>query len=91
MEIIVIEQLIETKEIADIKDIEAGKKHFLDRKAGFYILMRNGKKHTFYQDIPYESYPSEISNIKSKWKVLMDKVISEWEKDKVEIKIFNID
>ena len=86
MKILVENKLIETKDIADIVDIEANKKMFLNREAGFKIIFLNGSEMVFKENIPYESYPSQISQKKEKWEKLMNKVKEEFMADRTEIK-----
>jgi len=91
MKILIQDKVVETKDIADIVDIEADKKMFLNREAGFKILFIDGiSEMTFKQNIPYESYPREIAEIKDKWKTLMSEVIKKWQSDKTEIEIFKL-
>jgi len=91
MSLIIVEgHKIETKDIFDIHEIEKYKKMFLNREAGFVIKMIGGKEHRFCQTIPYESYPSEISDIKDKWEKLRNKVVEQWEADKTELKVFKL-
>ena len=91
MIILINGKLVETKDIADIVDIEADKTTFLNREAGFRIIFINGIPNLdFKENIPYESSPRQISEIKNKWKVLMDKVIKKWHSDKTEIETFKI-
>lgn len=86
MKILVENKLIETKNIADIIDIEAGKKMFLNREAGFKIIFLDGSEMIFKENIPYESYSREIAEKKDKWEVLMNKVKEEFMADRTEIK-----
>lgn len=91
MQILVQNKVVETKEIADIVDIEADKKMFLNREAGFKIIFLDGiSEIVFKQNIPYESYPREISAIKDKWKKLMNDVVKKWQSDKTEIEAFKL-
>jgi len=92
MQIIVNGKVVETKEIADIVDIEAGKTMFLNREAGFRIIFLDPDTPdmVFKENIPYESYTSQISAIKEAWKQLMDRVVEQWKTDKTEIPSFNI-
>lgn len=92
MQILVNKKVVETTEIADIVDIEAGKSMFLNREAGFRIIFLDADTPdmVFKEDIPYESYPHQISAKKEKWKLLMNKVIEQWKADKTEIPAFNI-
>ena len=78
MKIIVNDKVVETKDIADIVDIEAGKKMFLNREAGFKITFLDDETPDmeFKENIPYESYPNEIAAKKEKWKVLINLVTS---------------
>jgi hypothetical protein len=85
MKIVISNKVVETKEIADIVDIEADKKMFLNREAGFKILFLDNTEMSFSEKIAYESYPREIAAIKSKWQLMMDKVIEKWQSDKPEI------
>jgi len=91
MKILVENKVVETNDIADIVDIEADKKMFLNREAGFKIIMLDGiTELTFSQNIPYESSPRQISEIKDKWGRLMDSVIEKWKSDKTEIQHFKL-
>ena len=92
MKILVQNRVVETTNIANIVDIEAGKKMFLNREAGFKIILLHGDALAmeFKEDIPYESYPNEISAIKEKWKVLQENVMLQWLSDKNEIPSFNL-
>lgn len=67
MEMIILGEKINTEEIDSIWDIERDKKMFLNREAGFIVKFKNGSTKCFKEDIPYESYPSEIAKIKIKW------------------------
>jgi hypothetical protein len=91
MKILVENKLIETKDIADIIDIEANKKMFLNREAGFKIIFLDGSEMVFKENIPYESYPSQISEKKEKWERLMNKVKEEFMADRTEIKSLKLD
>jgi hypothetical protein len=88
MQIIVLGEVIENKDITEIYDVERDKKAFFNRDAGFIIRFMDGSSKTFSERIPYESYPSEIREIKDKWSKLMDKVIKQWEEDKHKLKEF---
>lgn len=90
MEILVLNTKIETKDIVDIYEVERDKKMFLNREAGFIIEMIGGSRYTFSENIPYESYPSEISSIKSKWKKLREEVEAQWKQDKHDLKTFTL-
>jgi len=92
MKILVQNRVVETTNIADIVDIEADKKNFLNREAGFKIILLHGDilAMEFKQDIPYESYPHEIAAIKEKWRVLQEKVMQQWQTDKTAIPTFNL-
>ena len=91
MQILIQNKVVETKDIADIVDIEADKKMFLNREAGFKIIFLNGTpKMVFKQTIPYESSRNEISEIKNKWYSMMIKVIEKWQSDKTEIETFKV-
>lgn len=86
MKILIQNKVVETKDIANIVDIEADKKMFLNREAGFKIIFLDGSPEMeFKENIPYESYPHEICYKKEKWKELMNKVIEKWQADKTEI------
>lgn len=87
MKILIEETIIETREIANVYDVEAKKQMFLNREAGFFVVMIDGTKHKFSQDIDYDSYPSEIGRIKNMWHDKMVKVIEKWNQDKVEIPV----
>lgn len=90
MEILILNRKIETKNIAAIEDVEANKKYFLNREAGFVIHLIDGEKMTFKEDIPYETTPQGISRIKNRWNELQKKVSQEWLKDKRDILIFDL-
>ncbi len=90
MEIIVQNRKIETKEIVSITDIEVNKSMFLNREAGFIICFIDNKQLKFYQDIPYDSTPNEISRIKAKWNILQDSVYKKWQEDKIDIPTFKL-
>lgn len=90
MEIIVQDKKIDTKDIVDIIDIEKNKKMFLNRQAGFTIILVDKPSVSFWQNIPYESYPSEIADIKRKWRKLMDSVVEKWQADKNELPTFKL-
>jgi hypothetical protein len=90
MKILLENKLIETRDIADIVDIEAGKKMFLNREAGFRIIFLDGSELIFKENISYESYPREINQKKEKWEKLMNKVKEEFINDRTEIKSFKL-
>lgn len=90
MKILIEETVIETKDIADIVDIEKDKKYFLNREAGFKVIMLDGSINRFGENIPYETTPNGISNIKVKWSILMEKVIKQWQSDKTELLSFKL-
>jgi|GEM_PF-3897734 hypothetical protein len=90
MKIIVQGHEVETKEIWDIVDIEKGKTMFLNREAGFIIKITDKPDIRIGQKIPYESYPSEIAEIKSKWHKQMNLIIAAWNTDKSETQVFKI-
>jgi len=92
MKILVQNRVVETTNIAQIVDIEADKKNFLNREAGFKIILLDGDALAmeFKESIPYESYPHEIAAIKEKWRVLQEKVMQQWLADKSEILMFNL-
>lgn len=90
MKILVENRLIETKDIADIVDIEANKRMFLNREAGFKIIFLDGSEMVFKENIPYESYPRQITEKKEKWERLMTKVKAEFLKDRIELKSFKL-
>lgn len=90
MQILVQNKVVETKEIADIVDIEADKKMFLNRDAGFKIILLNGEVLSFIEPIAYESTPLDISYKKQKWARLMNDVKAKWQSDKTEIETFKL-
>lgn len=90
MEIIVQGHKIDTKDIWDIVDIEAHKTMFLNREAGFIIKLVGDKQIKIGENIPYDSYPSEISDTKRKWRKLEKEVREKWEEDKSDIPTFTI-
>lgn len=91
MEIIVLGQKIDTKDITAIYEIERDKKMFLNREAGFVIQFMDGTQKIFKEDIPYESYSSEISHKKELWRKLQDSVTKKWNEDKHQLPEFNLD
>jgi hypothetical protein len=88
MEIIVLGVKIDTKEITSIIDIEENKKMFFNREAGFVITFMDGSSKIFKENIPYESYTSEICNIKDKWSRLQKEITEKWDKDKHDLQEF---
>lgn len=90
MNILIEDKIIDTLQIADIYDIEANKKMFLNTEAGFVILMMDGSNHKLSEIIPYESRPSEIYEIKNRWKKLQDDITEKWNSDRVPIPTFKI-
>ena len=89
-EIIVLGTKINTKEITAIYEIERDKKMFLNREAGFVIMFMDGTHKTFKENIPYESYSSEISAKKERWAKLQKEVTEKWEKDKHQFEEFGL-
>ena len=89
MEIIILGQKIETKEITEIFEIERDKKMFLNREAGFVIVFMDGSRKVFKENISYESYPSQIFSKKEKWERLQKEVEDKWQKDKHHLEEFN--
>ena len=81
MEIIILGKKIDTKDITEIYDVERDKQRFLNREAGFVIRFMDGSSMIFKEDIPYESYISEISFKKEKWHNLQKQVTAKWESD----------
>jgi len=79
MEIIFLGEKIDTKEIKAIWEIEKEKKMFLNREAGFVIDYMDGSTKVFKENIPYESYPSEIAFKKQKWSKLQKEITEQWE------------
>lgn len=90
MEIIVLGQVIDTKKITEIYEIERDKRMFLNREAGFVIVFMDGSKKTFGERIPYESYASQISHTKSVWAKLQKEVTEKWEQDKHDLPVFEL-
>lgn len=90
MEILIQDKIVETKDIVDIYHVERGKKMFLNRDAGFIIVLRNGEKLQFSENIPYESYPREIIAVYEKWDSLRKAVYEKWQSDKLEIPTFKL-
>jgi hypothetical protein len=82
MEIIVLGEKIDTKEITAIWEIEKEKKYFLNREAGFVIKLMDGTEKVFSEDIPYESTYLNIADKKEKWSKLQMEVTEFWEKNK---------
>lgn len=92
MKILVQNRVVETLNIANIVDIEADKKRFLNREAGFKIILIEGDvlAMDFKEDIPSESYPHEIVRIQEKWDKLKEDVKAKWQSDKNGIPTFNL-
>lgn len=88
MEIIVLGHKIDTKDISDIYDVERDKQMFLNRESGFIIQFMDGSKKVFKENIPYESYSSEIREIKQRWLKLQNEVDEKWKADKHELPEF---
>lgn len=91
MKIIVLGEVIETKEITEIYDIERGKTMFLNRDAGFIIRFMDGSKKIFSENIPYERTYWQIREVKCKWEKLQREVTEKWEKDKHDLQEFGFD
>ena len=89
MEIIILGQKVDTKDITEIFEIERDKKMFLNREAGFVIVFMDGSRKVFKENIFYESYPSQISGKKEKWERLQKEVEDKWQKDKHHLEEFN--
>lgn len=90
MKIVVLGQTVETTEIFDIVEVEHGKKNFLNREAGFILKLIDKPDMIFKQDIPYESYASEIVAIKKDWKKLQDEVFEKWKLDTTDLQTFRL-
>lgn len=90
MEIIVLGQVIDTKKITDIYDIERDKRMFLNREAGFVIAFMDGSKIRFGERISYYSYASEISQIKKTWAKLQKEVTEKWDQYKPDLPVFEL-
>lgn len=91
MEIIVLGTKIDTKQITAIFEVERDKKYFLNREAGFIIQFMDGTHKIFKEDIPYETYSSQIANIKGRWDKLREEVTAKWELDKHDLPEFGFD
>jgi len=91
MEIIVLGHKIDTKDITDIYDVERDKRMFLNREAGFIILFMDGSRKAFKENIPYESYSSEIIEAKQRWAKLQKEVIDKWKADSHGLPEFGFD
>lgn len=89
-EILVQDKVLKVADIVDIFDAEAHKEMFLNREAGFVVVMKDGSQFKFSQNIPYDSYPHEISEYKTKWKKLMDSVVREWRDANFKIPTFKV-
>lgn len=81
MEIKIQGVIVETKEITDITEYQ--RERFWDRHCGFKVFLHKKEPIIFEWKIPYNSYTSEIASMKNKCRLLMQSIISEWEKDKV--------
>jgi len=90
MQILIQDKVVETKNIADIVDIEADKKMFLNREAGFKVLFIDNTELSFSEPISYESTPLDISYKKQKWARLMSNVIEKWQSNKTQIETFKV-
>lgn len=91
MKIVVNGEVIETKEITDIYEVEKYKKMFVNREAGFVIKLMDGSEKRFSERIPYETTDRQIGVIKNKWEKLQDEVYEKWQEDKHNLEEFNID
>lgn len=74
---------IETKEIVKITD--AG-----HRRCGFIIHLIGPRKLTIDEPEPYDAMPSFVANINDRYRRLRIKIQEEWDKDKTDIKTFNL-
>lgn len=82
--IIQIENIgIESDEIVNIVDVEAHKKMFLNREAGFIVVLKDKPEIVFKENIPYETTPSGIAYIKKFWLNRMEAAIRLWQKSMV--------
>ena len=90
MKILVIDKVIETRDIVDIIDVEALKTEFLNREAGFFVILSNGDKLKFSEDIPYESTAFAIGCKKEKWNEFKNRVVAQWQLDKTDYPTFKI-
>jgi hypothetical protein len=90
VEIIVLGQVIDTKKIKEIYEIERDKRMFLNREAGFVIVFMDDTKQTFCERIPYESYASEISYKKNTWAKLQKEVTEKWKQDMHDLQVFEL-
>lgn len=81
MKILIKDTVVETKEITDIRTYERDR--FYNRYCGFVVYLYKKSPIIFEWDIPYESYPHQISSRKERCNNLMLSIIAEWEKDKV--------
>ena len=79
MEIIVLGQVIDTKKITEIYDIERDKRMFLNREAGFVIAFMDGSKIRFGERISYDSYAK-----------LQKEVTEKWDQDKHDLPVFEL-
>lgn len=90
MEIAIQGYVLDTKDIIDIVDVEANKRMFINREAGFIVKLKDNTEKIFKENIPYETYPSEIGRIKEKWRGLQKQVTEKWQSDKNEIQNFKL-
>lgn len=78
----VLDKLIETKDIINIRDFREANKDYPHKSAGFTIIMVDGEKHNFFDKIPYETYHAEVLQIIDKWINLRERVTEKWNEDR---------
>lgn len=85
MKILVQDTVVETLDIADVFDVNRDSQIMWNRRAGFVVLFLDNTRIEFGVNIPPETYPREVEEVKKLWKRRMDAVIEKWQSDKTDI------
>ena len=91
MEIIVINQKIETRnivQIVDIKDVPTF--NHKERDVGFIIYFLDGSYKLFSEFIMYGTQDEVFEETKQKYKILQNKVEEKWKEDSHNLPTFNL-
>jgi predicted lipase len=83
MKIVVENNLIETKDIVSIE--ESG-----HRMHGFVIHLIDGTNIRIEKKEEFDIYPSQCAHINDMYRILKDKVVVEWNKDKTNIPVLRL-
>lgn len=92
MEIIVINQKIETRNIVQIVDIRDVPNYpYSDREVGFIIYLIDGSFKVFKEFVVFGSANKKrIEETKQKYKILQSKVEEKWKEDSHNLPTFNL-